>query len=128
MGSDVIVVDPPRKGLDPSLLVALQSVSFMKIKHNLSDRWGYDGNLGSFIVISTFKPCEIRSFLFIRLTLTYYSSSEKKVKIEKRPWILRERETSVHGQVAQDESPSVPQTLIYISCGWDSFKEVVSIF
>lgn len=65
MGSDVIVVDPPRKGLDPSLLIALQSVSFMKIKHNLSDRWGYDGNLGSFTVISTFKPCEIRSFLFI---------------------------------------------------------------
>ncbi|KAH6758589.1 S-adenosyl-L-methionine-dependent methyltransferases superfamily protein [Perilla frutescens var. frutescens] len=45
MGSDVIVVDPPRKGLDQSLLVALQSVSFMKIKHNLSERWGYDGIL-----------------------------------------------------------------------------------
>lgn len=89
MGSDVIVVDPPRKGLDPSLLIALQSVSFMKIKHNLSD------------------------------------SSEKRAKIEKRPWILRERETSVqsNGQMAQDESPSLPQTLIYISCGWDSFKE-----
>lgn len=30
LGSDVVVVDPPRKGLDPSLLGALQSVAFMK--------------------------------------------------------------------------------------------------
>ncbi|XP_042000046.1 uncharacterized RNA methyltransferase pc1998-like [Salvia splendens] len=84
LGSDVVVVDPPRKGLDPSLLGALQSVAFMK-----------------------------------------RNSSEKKVKMEKRPWVLRERETSVqsNGQMAQDEAPSLPQTLIYISCGWDSFKK-----
>ncbi|KAG6412650.1 hypothetical protein SASPL_125333 [Salvia splendens] len=84
LGSDVVVVDPPRKGLDPSLLGALQSVAFMR-----------------------------------------RNSSEKKVKMEKRPWVLRERETSVqsNGQMAQDEAPSLPQTLIYISCGWDSFKK-----
>ncbi|KAL8474857.1 hypothetical protein ACS0TY_031323 [Phlomoides rotata] len=89
MGSDVVVVDPPRKGLDTSLLIALESLSSMKIKDNLSD------------------------------------SNNRKVKIEKRPWVLREPETSVqiNGQIAQEESQSLPQTLIYISCGWDSFKK-----
>ncbi|KAL0395779.1 UNVERIFIED_CONTAM: putative RNA methyltransferase pc1998 [Sesamum calycinum] len=89
MGSDVVVVDPPRKGLDSSLLTALQSLSSIKIKHNLRE------------------------------------STERKVKTEKRPWILRQRETSLqsNGQIAQDEIQSLPQTLIYISCGWDSFKE-----
>lgn len=55
-----------------------------------------------------------------------YSSTERKIRTEKRPWILRQRETSVqsNGQMAQDEIQSLPQTLIYISCGWDSFKEV----
>ncbi|KAL0461773.1 UNVERIFIED_CONTAM: putative RNA methyltransferase pc1998 [Sesamum latifolium] len=38
MGSDVVVVDPPRKGLDSSLLTALQSLSSIKIKHNLHER------------------------------------------------------------------------------------------
>ncbi|KAK4410000.1 Uridine kinase-like protein 1, chloroplastic [Sesamum angolense] len=38
MGSDVVVVDPPRKGLDSSLLTALQSLSSIKIKHNLRER------------------------------------------------------------------------------------------
>lgn len=58
--------------------------------------------------------------------MMWYSSTERKVKIEKRPWILRDRETSVqsNSQMAQDEIQSLPQTLIYISCGWDSFKEV----
>ncbi|KAL0381812.1 UNVERIFIED_CONTAM: putative RNA methyltransferase pc1998 [Sesamum angustifolium] len=37
MGSDVVVVDPPRKGLDSSLLTALQSLSSIKIKHNLRE-------------------------------------------------------------------------------------------
>ncbi|KAI3463102.1 hypothetical protein Pfo_019765 [Paulownia fortunei] len=89
MGSDVVVVDPPRKGLDTSLLIALQSLSSMKIKDNLPE------------------------------------SNKRKVKIEKRPWILRDRETSeqINSKMAQDESVSLPQTLIYISCGWDSFKE-----
>lgn len=65
MGSDVIVVDPPRKGLDPSLLIALQSVSFMKIKHNLSDRWGYDGNLERFNVISTLRHVKLELFCLL---------------------------------------------------------------
>ncbi|KAL3644045.1 hypothetical protein CASFOL_011977 [Castilleja foliolosa] len=89
IGSDVVVVDPPRKGLDLSLLNALQNVSFMKTKDILPE------------------------------------STNRKVKIEKRPWVLREKETSVqsNSQVVENESRSVPQTLIYISCGWDSFKE-----
>ncbi|KAG8366780.1 hypothetical protein BUALT_Bualt16G0003300 [Buddleja alternifolia] len=86
IGSDVVVVDPPRKGLDPSLLIALQSLKFLKLKDNLSER---------------------------------------KVKIEKRPWILREKEASEQSntQTTPIESQSLPETLIYISCGWDSFKE-----
>ncbi|PIN02010.1 23S rRNA (uracil(1939)-C(5))-methyltransferase [Handroanthus impetiginosus] len=89
MGSDVVVVDPPRKGLDPSLLNALQSLSSMKLKDNLGE------------------------------------STKRKIRTEKRPWILRERDTSVqiNSQMEQDTSPSLPQTLLYISCGWDSFKE-----
>ncbi|XP_073152461.1 uncharacterized protein [Henckelia pumila] len=86
LGSDVVIVDPPRKGLDSSLVCALQSLSVMKLKNN---------------------------------------TSERKVKNEKRPWVLRERETSVQslGQIVEAERQSLPETLIYISCGWDSFKE-----
>ncbi|KAL6587395.1 hypothetical protein OROMI_000373 [Orobanche minor] len=90
IGSDVVVVDPPRKGLDPPLLTALQSVASIKIKDNISE------------------------------------STKRKIKTEKRPWVLRERETSVQSnscQMRDNESHSLPQTLIYISCGWDSFKE-----
>ncbi|XP_051114763.1 uncharacterized protein LOC127240246 [Andrographis paniculata] len=84
MGSEVVVVDPPRKGLDPSLLTALKSLPFMKIE-----------------------------------------SPRRKVKAEKRPWILREREASVHNnnEMGEDDKGVLPQTLIYISCGWGSFKE-----
>lgn len=32
MGSDVLVVDPPRKGLDASLIDALRSISSIKDK------------------------------------------------------------------------------------------------
>ncbi|GMH15029.1 hypothetical protein Nepgr_016870 [Nepenthes gracilis] len=89
VGSDVVVVDPPRKGLDPSVLSALQSISSAKCKSETS------------------------------------KSSAVKVKDEKRPWILRAREASVSVQSKTDlvECHSLPQTLIYISCGWDSFKE-----
>lgn len=54
------------------------------------------------------------------------SSSYSKVKDEKRPWVLRAREASVQiGSKATLEDPqSLPKTLIYISCGWESFKEV----
>ncbi|XP_022895366.1 uncharacterized protein LOC111409563 [Olea europaea var. sylvestris] len=70
------------------------------------------------------------SFLFMLMLIFYmyiscYSSTGGKVKNEKRPWILRERETSVQvkSSTVQEESRSLPETLIYISCGWDSFKE-----
>nr|GLL26715.1 uncharacterized protein LOC109158177 [Ipomoea trifida] len=88
VGSDVVVVDPPRKGLDPSLIKALQTVSFMTRKSKKSE-------------------------------------SNEKAKDEKRPWILRAREASVliREKTEYEENQSLPQTLIYISCGWESFKE-----
>ena len=36
MGSDVVVVDPPRKGLDPSLVDALHNISSMERKADSS--------------------------------------------------------------------------------------------
>lgn len=89
MGSDVIVVDPPRKGLDESLLSALQTISSVKRKTDTS------------------------------------ASSPSNMKDEKRPWILREREASVNIQSTTNRSEIdvLPQTLVYISCGWESFKK-----
>lgn len=89
VGSDVVVVDPPRKGLDPSLLNALRTILSVERKS---------------------KPSE---------------SPLLKAKDEKRPWVLRAKEVSVQIQskTTQEESQSLPQTLIYISCGWESFKE-----
>lgn len=87
-GSDVVIVDPPRKGLHLSLSEALQSLSNKK---------------------------DVRS----------PESSTPKVKEEKRPWILRAREASVNvdSKTNWEESQTWPHTLIYISCGWESFKE-----
>ncbi|GJS22514.1 uncharacterized RNA methyltransferase [Tanacetum coccineum] len=89
VGSDVLVVDPPRKGLDPALIGALRAI----------------------------KQAERKAMTLERPTLN--------VKDEKRPWILRAREDSVNipSRTIQEESRSLPQTLIYISCGWKSFKE-----
>ncbi|KAG8637742.1 uncharacterized RNA methyltransferase pc1998 isoform X2 [Manihot esculenta] len=89
MGSEVVVVDPPRKGLDSSLVDMLQTLSSLEHKAKSS------------------------------------SESNSKVKDEKRPWILRAREASVEirGKAALNDSQSLPQTLIYISCGWESFKK-----
>ncbi|KAK1272330.1 hypothetical protein QJS04_geneDACA012650 [Acorus gramineus] len=89
-GSDVIVVDPPRKGLDQSVIFALQN-----------------------LVSSERKAANASA------------SSTLKAKDEKRPWVLRAREASVHieSKTSWEESQSWPQTLIYISCGWESFKE-----
>ncbi|XP_071738686.1 uncharacterized protein [Rutidosis leptorrhynchoides] len=89
VGSDVLVVDPPRKGLDPSLIGALRAI----------------------------KQAERKS-----MTL---ESPNMKSKDEKRPWILRAREDSIEipSRTTQEESRELPQTLIYISCGWESFKE-----
>ncbi|XP_047329349.1 uncharacterized RNA methyltransferase pc1998 [Impatiens glandulifera] len=85
-GSEVIVVDPPRKGLDPSLVNALQDLVSL--------------DFGS-------------------------KSSRSSDKEEKRPWVLRAKDAEVHIQrkVTEEESHSSPQTLIYISCGWESFKK-----
>ncbi|CAH9089912.1 unnamed protein product [Cuscuta epithymum] len=88
VGADVVVVDPPRKGLDPSLIKALQAVSSGTPKSKLLE-------------------------------------SNEMTKDEKRPWVLRTREASVSigGRTQSQETQTSPQTLIYISCGWESFKE-----
>ena len=88
-GSSVVIVDPPRKGLHPSVICALQKVA-------LSERKAYKA----------------------KSTLT-------KVKDEKRPWILRAREAAVQvdSTPLEGSSETWPETLIYISCGWDSFKK-----
>ncbi|GFY87322.1 S-adenosyl-L-methionine-dependent methyltransferases superfamily protein [Actinidia rufa] len=89
VGSDVVVVDPPRKGLDPSLLNALRTIPAVESKAK--------------------SP----------------GSSLLKAKGEKRPWIVRSREAlvQIESKTTQEDSQSLPQTLIYISCGWESFKE-----
>lgn len=46
IGSDVVVVDPPRKGLDPSLLNALRSISSAEHKVRLSSE-----RLGSLLLL-----------------------------------------------------------------------------
>ncbi|XP_022750474.1 uncharacterized protein LOC111299522 isoform X2 [Durio zibethinus] len=92
VGSDVIVVDPPRKGLDTSLIDALRTISSQKVKPSLK-------------------------------------SSSSNIKEEKRPWVLREREhakeasVQVGRETISADARSLPETLIYISCGWESFKE-----
>ncbi|XP_010554104.1 PREDICTED: uncharacterized protein LOC104823976 [Tarenaya hassleriana] len=90
IGSDVLVVDPPRRGLDASLIHALESVASLEKKFKSSPE-----------------------------------SSTSKPKEEKRPWILRAREASVQAgnKLIAEDSKVLPQTLIYISCGWESFKE-----
>ncbi|KAL9683218.1 hypothetical protein QQ045_015037 [Rhodiola kirilowii] len=87
VGSDVAIVDPPRKGLDPSLIDALRNISSLER-----------------------KPKSLKSL----------ASKE-----EKRPWVIRAREAAVKVESTSpwEESESLPETLIYISCGWQSFKE-----
>lgn len=52
-------------------------------------------------------------------------STSSNAKEEKRPWILRARELSVQAgnKLTPEENNTLPQRLIYISCGWESFKE-----
>ncbi|XP_063936763.1 uncharacterized protein LOC108227183 isoform X2 [Daucus carota subsp. sativus] len=89
VGADVVVVDPPRKGLDPSLVNLLRNISSVERKVNIS------------------------------------GSPVAKVKDEKRPWVIRSKEASlqIRSQTVHEESQALPRTLIYISCGWESFKE-----
>lgn len=87
VGSDIVVVDPPRKGLEPSLLTALKAKTSTELK------------------------CKTGKSLY--------------QKDEKRPWILRAQEASVHlkAPAAEEGSLALPKSLIYVSCGWQSFKE-----
>lgn len=54
-------------------------------------------------------------------------SSSSNAKEEKRPWILRAKELSIQAgnKLTPEENNTLPQRLIYISCGWESFKEVL---
>ncbi|KAB1211760.1 putative RNA methyltransferase pc1998 [Morella rubra] len=90
VGCDVVIVDPPRKGLDMSLIEALQNISAAEHKAKSS-----------------------------------VESPQSKLKDEKRPWILRAREASVQigSKTTLENSGALPEILIYISCGWESFKE-----
>ncbi|KAI5055006.1 hypothetical protein GOP47_0030151 [Adiantum capillus-veneris] len=87
-GCDVVIMDPPRKGLDPPLIEALRTVSSR-------------GNA------KTTSP----------------SPKEPLEKAEKRPWILRAQQVGIEAarEVTDGES-RWPDTLIYISCGWEAFK------
>ncbi|XP_050231217.1 uncharacterized protein LOC126680203 [Mercurialis annua] len=89
-GSEVVVVDPPRKGLDSSLVDALRTISSLE-----------------------------------RKAMSSSISHDAKIKDEKRPWILRAKEASVEirSKTTLEDPQLLPQTLIYISCGWESFKE-----
>ncbi|KAG2714849.1 hypothetical protein I3760_03G047400 [Carya illinoinensis] len=109
LGSDVIVVDPPRKGLDMSLVDALQNIP--KVEHKAKSSFE---RFNHFIV-------HYKDFL-CRSTC---SSTHTKIKDEKRPWVLRAREASVQigSKTTSDDDQALPETLIYISCGWESFKE-----
>ncbi|XP_013598233.1 uncharacterized RNA methyltransferase pc1998 [Brassica napus] len=90
IGTDVVVVDPPRRGLDASLRQILESVPSIEKRMRSSSQ-----------------------------------STSSNAKEEKRPWILRARELSVQAgnKLTPEESNTLPQRLIYISCGWESFKE-----
>ncbi|MCO5558672.1 hypothetical protein L7F22_012258 [Adiantum nelumboides] len=86
-GSDVVVVDPPRKGLDASLIEALRTAASRGDVKNTS------------------------------------SSKESLEKVEKRPWILRAQQASVEASREFNDGESRwPDTLIYISCGWEALK------
>lgn len=87
-GSNVVIVDPPKKGLGQSLLDALREVSKYK-----------DSNVPKSSII--------------------------KEKEEKRPWMLRARESTVHMEcnIDGEKAQIWPECLIYVSCGWESFKK-----
>ncbi|PKU70113.1 hypothetical protein MA16_Dca027576 [Dendrobium catenatum] len=89
-GSNVVIVDPPRKGVEQSLLDALRA-------------------------ISKFKDSKVPK------------SSIINEKEEKRPWILRAREATVHVEskagINWAKDQTWPEFIIYVSCGWESFKE-----
>jgi tRNA/tmRNA/rRNA uracil-C5-methylase (TrmA/RlmC/RlmD family) len=83
-GSDIVVVDPPRKGLDASVIDALQIAS-----------------------------------------LRGQEAIEVLNRVEKRPWLVRAQQASVkkESKTNWDETASWPEALIYVSCGWESFKQ-----
>ncbi|KAL2935569.1 putative RNA methyltransferase pc1998 [Bienertia sinuspersici] len=123
LGSDVIVVDPPRKGLDDSLLSALQTISSVKRKAVASARYSLSLIVFCILLMNPMHNTYSKGF-----SQTF--SSPSNMKDEKRPWILREKESSVNIQSTTNKSESdvLPQTLIYISCGWDNFKKVLKMF
>ncbi|KAG6548319.1 hypothetical protein Mapa_010185 [Marchantia paleacea] len=89
-GADVVIVDPPRKGLDAPVIEALRLASLRGQGKQKS------------------------------------SSSSNTKRVEKRPWIVRAKQESVvKDSTSNWEEMDVvwPDTLIYVSCGWQSFKQ-----
>ncbi|BBN13449.1 hypothetical protein MPTK1_6g03570 [Marchantia polymorpha subsp. ruderalis] len=89
-GAEVVIVDPPRKGLDAPVIEALRLASLRGQGKQKSP------------------------------------SSSNVNRVEKRPWIVRAKQDSVVKDSASDWQEEVdviwPDTLIYVSCGWESFK------
>ncbi|KAH7440508.1 hypothetical protein KP509_04G110700 [Ceratopteris richardii] len=86
-GSDIVIVDPPRKGLDASVIGALRVAS--------SKGQGQETS----------------------------SSTESSEKVEKRPWVLRAQQASAEAaKEVEDAESRWPDTIIYVSCGWEAFK------
>lgn len=119
MGSDVVVVDPPRKGLDASLADTLRDIASLKRKvKSLSKRLFW-------MTSKAFKFSSPNILVHCHLNSKFSSPHLTDKKDEKRPWVLRAKEETVQiGSTALEPNHSLPQTLIYISCGWESFKEV----
>lgn len=88
-GSDIVVVDPPRKGLDLSVLEALRLAAFRGLGQKKAP------------------------------------SSKVTDKVEKRPWIVRAKQSGVRKEGVsewEDDDGVWPGTLLYVSCGWQAFK------
>ncbi|KAG6541565.1 hypothetical protein Mapa_017087 [Marchantia paleacea] len=89
-GADVVIVDPPRKGLDAPVIEALRLASLRGQGKQKSPS---------------------------------YSNANR---VEKRPWIVRAKQDSVVKDSSSDWQEVMdvvwPDTLVYVSCGWESFK------
>ena len=107
--ADVVIVDPPRKGLEPELLQALLDLPTGSIS-------------GSADVVFNDPPCKGQSELL--LTTSAY-----------RPGLGKQPHASAGASISQEPgagciraashprpATSGPHTLVYLSCGWEALK------